>query len=238
MKSWLTQSLALSAVFSLGQTAYAQTVHYTNSGIQGLGNSETWGPYNVTGKSTAFELLFDFTAATDAVTDAIPLLEGGGNGIGMAIVLDNDDLHFWAGNNLSFVFTTPHGLTAPTNDLQLVGVINYDTSGNLDTYELFINGNSLGTKSDINMNNDWAGADGGTGLGTEGGTQRYDNTTLFDSTSMAVFTDGANNDITVNIYDLELQGNDLSSILVPEPTSLAVVVGLLGLIGANRRKRL
>jgi hypothetical protein len=108
----------------------------------------------------------------------------------------------------------------------------------IDVYELFVNGASLGTKSDINMNNYWAGADGGTGLGQEGGTQRYDGTTLFDSTNMAVFTDGDDNDITVNIYDQTLPDYDLNDILVPEPsTALLSGLGLLAMVLRRRRQR-
>ena len=235
MKNTLFASASIAALLAVVPSTNAATVHFTASGVQPLGNSELWGASNITGNSTAFELLFDFTATTDAITQAIPLLEGGGNGIGMSVVLDNNNLHFWAGNNLSFVFSTAHGLTAPQNDLQLVATITYDTSGALDTYEMYINGVSLGTKSDTDMNNDWAGGDGGTGLGQEGGTQRYDNTTLFDSGNMAVFTDGDDDDITVNIYDQTLPDYDLNDILVPEPS--AAMLSGLGLLARVLRSR-
>ena len=129
----------------LGKSGTFDTAYDLGGGDLGLDVTNIVpGPgSNITGRSTTFELLFDFTATTDAIPQAIPLLEGGGNGIGMSIVLNNDDLHFWAGNNLNFVFTASHGMTAPLNDVQLVATISYDTSGSLDTYEMFINGASL-----------------------------------------------------------------------------------------------
>ncbi len=174
MKNTFFASVPIAILLMLVPSSKAVTVHFTASGVQGLGNAELWGASNITSNSTAFELRFDFTTTTDAITQAIPLLEGGGNGIG--------------------------------------------------------------TKSDLNMNNDWAGEDGGTGLGQEGGTQRYVGTTLFDSGNMAVFTDGNDDDITVNIYDQTLGDFDLNDVLIPEPsTAMLSGLGLLAMVFRRRR---
>ena len=82
MKNTFFASVPIAILLMLVPSSKAVTVHFTASGVQGLGNAELWGASNITSNSTAFELRFDFTTTTDAITQAIPLLEGGGNGIG------------------------------------------------------------------------------------------------------------------------------------------------------------
>ena len=85
----------------LFRSSAAPVAFYTASGVGGMGNvnAETWGGGNFSNFSSAFEVTIDFTATVDNETNPIMLWEAGGSGTGSVVVLDNDQLHYWAGNS-------------------------------------------------------------------------------------------------------------------------------------------
>lgn len=233
---------SLSAIALVGFapiTDAAPIAYFSASGVQGLGNPQGWGGVNNTGQSVAFELTFDFTTAVDAITDPIVLWEAGATGNGAALVLNNDEMHFFAGNSNTDVVTGNHGLTALADDVQVVSV--FDVNGGNELLSLYVNGELIAGGA-VDAASAWAGSDAG-GLGLEQGAARtrYVGTSLFDNavSDISQFpNDGT--DISLNVYRLASSGgnadNTLDNILVPSPSALLMGAAGLGLCALRRRR--
>ena len=97
-------------------------------GSIGALNSGSLGPYDLTVKSAAIETIFDFTQTVDDETNPFVLCEFGGSGTGDAVVLNNDQLHFFAANSNSFVVSGNHNLTAGQTSVQVVAVFQFNAA--------------------------------------------------------------------------------------------------------------
>lgn len=204
--------------------------YFTANGVQQLGNPQGWGGVNNTSQSVAFELNFDFTTAVDAETNPIDLWEAGATGSGAALVLNNDLLHFFAGNSNDDVITGNHSLFSPQGNVQIVSVFEVDGGGD-ETLSIYVNGALIGS-GDFSTANSWAGSDPGA-LGTNSGNTRYVGTGLFTEANIQ---DYPTDDISFAVYTLA--DNQLGDILVapiPEPSSLTMI-GLGSLLLLRRRR--
>lgn len=234
---------AAAAVMALA-TAYsasaAPIVHYTSSGVGSIGaaNAGNLGGYDLTLKSAAIEVRIDYTPTVSGASNPIILWDFGGSGTGAALVLDDDQLHFFASNSTSYVVTGNHGLTATQNDVPIVATFEINASGSDDVMSLYVAGNPTPIATNaFGTNNDWAGGETGSELGEESGTQRYNGTGLFNYFQVVSYPE---TNITLNLYDLDTQAypdNTLANILVPEPTS-AALVGFVSLFMMARRRRI
>jgi len=231
--------LALAFVGSLCTftVASATTIHFSDSGVGQFtpNDAQSWGASNLTNTSAAFEVFFDYTRTVAGETNPIVIWEAGGTGDGSALVLDGTQLHYFAGGDKTDVVSAAHGLTATENDIQVVTTIEFSASGTDDRLSIYVEGVQVGTTL-LETGNDWAGGEE-SGLGSEQNTQRYAGTGLFNSNFVVDFTDGDDDDISFNLYDLTLPENSIGNILVPEPSSIALAaLGMLGLIAVARRR--
>ena len=233
----------LSALAMMPAAQAAPVSHYSVVGAGNIGdlNADTLGAYNVTTRSVAIETIIDFNALVDTPTDAIILYDFGGSGTGSALVLNNNQLHYFASNSNSFVATGNHGLTAPQDDVQIVTVFELgEGTGTNELMSLYVNGALIGS-ADVASNNDWAGGESGSELGEESGTQRYNGTGLFTVANVINYPDPQN--ISLNIYELnnaQLPDNTLENILVSTnviPSPSAALFGAVALGGMVLRRR-
>ncbi|MFK7849505.1 MAG: PEP-CTERM sorting domain-containing protein [Akkermansiaceae bacterium] len=219
----------------------AAVAYYSSSGVGQLGNPQGWSGVNYTGQSVAFELTIDFTTAVDNPTVPINLWEAGATGSGAALVLDGDQLHFFAGDSVTDVVSGNHGLTATQNSVQIVSVYEVGAGpGTNELLSLYVNGVNIAT-GDFATANIWAGSDGGA-LGADSGNARYFTTGLFNQNNVIDYPEA---NIDFSVYRLASSGgnvdNTLANILVspaapiPEPSSIALL-GLGGLLALRRRR--
>ncbi|MCH7227323.1 hypothetical protein [Haloferula sp. A504] len=226
------------ALLSFQLTAHAATVaHFTASGIQNMGSADSFGGSNITTNSVAHELIFDFTAAVDSETNPINLWEAGGSGRGAALVLQGDDLYFFAGQNNDDVVFGNHGLTSPTLGVQIVTVYEIGAgTGSNELLSIYVNGNLIGT-ADLETGNDWAGGENpGSGLGRIENTVRYNGSSLVNQSNVVVYPE---TNIDFAVYRLASDGgpagNTVANILVPEPS--VALLGACGTLLLLRRRR-
>jgi len=206
-RSHISAIVGFACFLFFATVSQATTIHYTDSGVGMFtpSSAESWGT-NITDKSTAFEVIFDYTTTVATETDPIVLWEAGGSGNGAALVLDGLNLHFFAGNGSDDVASGLHGLIPTAEDVQVVTTYELDQNvGNDELLTIYVNGSQIGTAF-VPTANDWAGTDA-SGLGSEFGTERYTGTALFDDSMIQSFTDGDDDDITFNLYDLTVAGN-------------------------------
>ena len=216
-------------------TAQAATVaHFTASGIQDMGGSSSFGSSDITTKSTAMEVVFDFTTTFDALTSPVVLWEAGGSGTGSALIIEGDQVFFYAGNGSDDVISGNHGITSPTTGVQIVTVFEIGAgTGTDELLSIYVNG-SLVAQGDANTSNDWAGGENpGSGLGSVYGTIRS------NGTSQGSPVDYPETNIDFAIYQLASDGgpadNTVANIVIPEPT--AALLSAFGSLFLLRRRR-
>ena len=235
---------AIAAMLITPLATAAPVAYVTQNSVGGMGNPQTWGGLSSpgkTGQSVAFELTFDFTSAIDGISGPLLLWEAGATGSGAALVIDDDNIHFMAGDGSDDIVSGLHGLAGGADDVQIVSVfeIGAGANGTDEKLSLYING-SLLDSTDRATANIWAGSDaGGLGIVQGGAGARYSNgSPPFDGGAVANFPNNGT-EISLNVYRLASSGGDpdntLANILVPEPSSLALL-GLGGLLAARRRR--
>jgi hypothetical protein len=246
LKRHLSLTALATAALALGTTA-APVAFYTDSGFGAFDtpNANSWGASNKTTTSAIFEVFIDFTQAADDATDPITLFELGADAIGSGITIDGDDILFAAGGGSvanTGTVSGAHGLTAGDTNVQVVAVIQYG-AGTLtnELLSLYVNGVQVGSTADVQAGTDWAGANT-SNLGSSDSFQIFEYVPSLNATpddgsngqySGNYPTDGAT--IEFAAYELGVGDNTVANILVPEPTSLALL-GLGGLCVMRRRR--
>jgi hypothetical protein len=241
----LSSLLHCSAILAGAMTTHGAAVAYfTASGPQNMGTTGNWGTNSNRDADNAFELVFDFTTAVDTETKPILLWEAGGSGTGASLVMDGDELHFFAGNSNDDVVTGLHGLSAGTVAVQIVSVFDVDggTAGD-ELLSTYVNGLDItGGGADAATANAWDGGEAFSDLGTKtiGSSYRYNSTTLFATGDVVGYDSTGETNISFAAYQLASGGgpadNTLANILVPEPSTWAVA-GLGGIALLLRRRR-
>ena len=234
-------AVGIAGAVLLAPNAQAATIHYTTSGVgqSTPSDAQNWGDTNITGNSAAFEITFDYDSSSIPTNsppgsgNAMILWEAGGVGTGSGLLINSANLYFYAGNDNTDVLQAAHGLSGNPQDIQVVALLTINTGGD-DTFELFVNGSSIGSDSTIETSNDWAGGNQ-SGIGGVFDNARFDGTPL--SSARIGFTDDDDNDITLNVYDADDANFDINDVLVPEPATLGLLVLGGGILPARRRRR-
>ncbi|PXA05343.1 hypothetical protein DDZ13_00315 [Coraliomargarita sinensis] len=247
MKSTLTPSLFIGFLLASALTVLAApSSYFSATGVQDMGSTNDWGTNPERDSDTAFELTFDFTTAVDTETNPVHLWEAGGSGTGAALVLNGDNLHFFAGNSNDDVVTGLHGLTAGTTGVQVVAV--FDVEGGTGTNEslsIYVNGVDITSGGvDADTAGVWDGGEANSTLGYflgPGNTERYNGTGLFDTNSVVGYDETGETNISFAVYQLASGGgpadNTLGNILVAVPeVSTVALLGLFGSLVLLRRR--
>lgn len=234
-----TAAALLLGLTSLSANAAA---YYSKTGAGPMGDVTTWGDSSgltdgdTSNDSVILEVFFDFTPAADAEDGALLIWEIGDTS-GSSLTIKGDNLLFSSRHsNTSENVSAAHGLTAPQAGVQVVTVINLaDTGVGANTSTVYVNGSAIG--SGAKTQNDWAGGnDAELGFSSsslnEVGARPH--TFVTDWGTISNYPDAASANFSFNAYLLGGPGNDLGSILVPEPGSLALL-GLGGLCVLRRR---
>jgi hypothetical protein len=232
-------SIAVVLLLALATGPAHATPYFSQTGAGPMGNAEVWGDSsgltdgNTTDNSVILELVFDFTIAADNEVGALLLWEAGDT-TGSSLTIKGDELLFAsrAGNVLETV-SAAHGLTAPQAGVQVVTVIDLG----LDISTVYVNGSSIG--SGPKVQGDWSGGESAE-LGfssstlNQVGARPHDNVPGYGP--IADYPDAANANFSFDAYLLDGPGNALENILIPEPSSLALLA-LGGLLIARFRRR-
>ncbi len=234
---------AASAIVLTAAASAAPIAFYTDSGFGAfdIPNANSWGGSNKTNSSVIFEVFIDFTADADNATTPITLFELGADAIGSGIAIDGDNILFAAGGGSvanTGVAAGAHGLVAGDRNVQIVAALEYNagTGGTNELLSLYVNGN-LVAQSDVVAGTDWAGANN-SNLGASDSFQIFEfvpslNPNAGDGVNGIYAgnypTDGAS--ISFAAYELGVGDNTIANIVIPEPTSLALICigGLLAL---------
>jgi len=180
-------------------------------------NAQTWGGVNNTAKDTLMEVIFDYTSTLDTLTHStatsgapttpVVIWEAGGTGDGTALVLDGDNLVFFAGNHSDDFVSKPHGLSAGQNDVRVATSIDLGANA----LEIYVNGYSRGSAS-VSAT-DWAGSDT-SALGQIGGSAIFQDGALapFTASDVVNFNAGADDHISFSAHDATAAGFDITGV--------------------------